>query len=73
MLKLDHQKMTMTQAMWRSANRLEPQGIKWAVERCVSDVKEHMEMRDKLVDLDWLKPPVLWHPGKGRKTAKYEP
>lgn len=61
MLELEAPKYTMTQAMWRSANRLEPNGIKLAVERCVADVKQHMEMRAKLVDLDWLKPPVYWH------------
>lgn len=71
MLKLDNQKMQMTQAMWRSANRLEPKGIKLAVERCVSDVMEHMEMREKLIELDWLKPPVLYR--GGGKVPGYSP
>lgn len=61
MLGLKHPKYVMTQAMWRSANRLEPKGIEQAVDRCVADVKQHMEMRRVLAELGWLKPPVYWH------------
>lgn len=71
MLKLENPKYQMDQAKWRSANRLEPEGIKFAVDRCIADVMEHMELRAKLVELDWLKPPTLY--GGGGLVKGYEP
>jgi hypothetical protein len=71
MLGLTNQKFQMDQVKWRSANRLEPDGIKIAIERCVSDVVEHMEMRAKLVKLGWLKPPTRWD--GGAKASGYAP
>lgn len=71
MLGLTNQKFQMDQVKWRSANRLEPDGIKIAIERCVSDVVEHMEMRAKLVKLGWLKPPTRWD--GGAKASGYVP
>lgn len=71
MLGLDNQKFQMDQAKWRSANRLEPDGIAVAAHRCISDVIEHMEMRRRLVELGWLKPPTRWD--GGAKASGYTP
>src|SRR4051812_19257994 len=39
MLHLDHPKVQMNQAKWRSANRLEPEGLAFVRERCIGDVQ----------------------------------
>ena len=55
-------KVKMDQTKWRAANRLSGDGIALTVERCVGDVKQHMEMRGKLLELGWLRPPRMWRP-----------
>lgn len=56
------EKVSMTQRAWRSANRLEPQGIAEAKHRCVGDVHQHIAMRAALLDRGLLNPPKVWKP-----------
>jgi hypothetical protein len=69
MLGLDHPKVQMNQAKWRAANRLTPEGFKVVRERCEGDVRQHIEMRARLLELGYLGPPVLWKSG----SAPVEP
>lgn len=67
MLGLERPKVHMTQADWREANRLTPEGLARTRERVVGDVRQNMELRAKLLELGYLKPPVLW-----KSTSKVE-
>ncbi len=62
-LALMHPKVQMNQARWRSANRLAPEGRAAVRERCTGDVKQHIEMRRRLLELGYLAPPVKWRGG----------
>ena len=62
MLGIEAPKITMTQADWRSANRLEMRGIELAHERCVGDVIQHKQMYAEMVRRGLLGPPKLWKP-----------
>jgi hypothetical protein len=55
-------KQGMSQADWREANRLTPEGIDKTRRRVVGDVKQHIALRRELLKRDWLKPPTVWHP-----------
>lgn len=72
MLRLEHQKVQMNQARWRSANRLEPEGREAARERVIGDVRQHIELRRELQSLGYLSPPKLWKSGSA-KPENYEP
>lgn len=56
------QKVQMTQADWRAANRFQPEGIAAARKRVTSDVRGNMQMRAELIDRGLLKAPRLWRP-----------
>jgi hypothetical protein len=73
MLKLDHPKVSMNQTRWRSANRLTPEGFAFVRERCVGDVRQHIEMRQRLLDLGYLSAPVKWRSGSMAPTEAYTP
>ena len=74
MLGLHHPKMKMDQTKWRSANRLTPEGTMLTRERVVSDVLQHIEMRQRLLDLGYLCPPSLWSSGNPHQPeAGYTP
>ena len=64
MLGVEFPKVHMTQAMWRDANRLTPEGIKATRERVVGDVRQHQIMRIKLTERGALKPPKMWNGGR---------
>lgn len=55
-------KIQMTQADWRSANRLTKSGLERTRRRVVGDVKQHKEMRAELLRRGLLKAPKLWTP-----------
>lgn len=55
-------KVQMTQADWREANRLTPDGLRHTKRRVTGDVRQHIEMRAKLLELGWLGPPKVWRP-----------
>jgi hypothetical protein len=67
MLGIGAPKITMTQADWREANRLTPRGLALTRRRVEGDVKQHMELRAKLIELGWLGPPKVWTPRPGGK------
>lgn len=62
MLGLDSPKVGMSTTAWREANRLTRTGIAWAKERVIADVIQHKELRERLIELDLLKPPRVWRP-----------
>lgn len=55
-------KVHMSNAMWREANRLTKAGLALTRKRVVGDVRLHMKLREKLVELDMLRPPQEWRP-----------
>lgn len=73
MLHLDHPKIKMDQARWRAANRLEPEGRALARERCIGDVKQHIEMRQRLLELGYLGPAKKWTSNSSEPLAAYTP
>lgn len=72
MLGLTAPKVLMTQADWREANRLTPKGLSLTKKRVLGDVRQHIEMRSKLIDLGLLRPPRVWT-SEGGSTEKYTP
>jgi hypothetical protein len=63
MLGLEHPKVNMDQRSWRDANRLTPEGREKTRARVVGDVRQHIEMRGRLLELGYLGAPVLWKGG----------
>ena len=72
MLNLENPKVKMDQRKWRDANRLTPEGLKAVRERVVGDVIQHIEMRQRLLNLGYLGGPVLWKAG-GDQPPVYTP
>jgi hypothetical protein len=60
MLRLEHQKVLMNQMKWRTANRLTPAGRAEVKKRVVGDVREHIELRQRLLELGYLNGPRRW-------------
>ena len=63
MLKLEQPKVQMNQAKWRAANRLEPDGLALVRERVIGDVRQHIELRQRLLDAGYLSGGVKWRSG----------
>jgi hypothetical protein len=63
MLGLENPKVKMDQSKWRAANRLTAEGLAAVRERVIGDVRQHIEMRRRLMELGYLGPPVLWKGG----------
>jgi hypothetical protein len=63
LLGVEAEKYHMTQAKWRSANRLTPEGLAETRTRVEGDVIQHKRMRAELVRGGYLRRPVLWHGG----------
>jgi hypothetical protein len=72
MLRLDRPKVSMNQHKWRDANRLTAEGIALSKERVVGDVKQHIEMRKRLLELGYLAGPKVWSAG-GLPAEAYTP
>ena len=62
MLGVKAPKQGMSQVAWRQANRLLPEGLVKTRTRCVSDVVQHMALRARLLELQWLRNPRVWRP-----------
>ena len=62
MLDLAEQKHHMTQAAWRQANRLTPDGLAQTRKRVIDDVRQHKQLRRALLEAGWLKPAQVWSP-----------
>lgn len=60
MLGLRSPKVGMDQAKWRKANRLLPGSFELTRKRVVGDVKQNIELRQRLLELGYLKPPTVW-------------
>lgn len=63
LLEVDAAKHHMTQAKWRSANRLEPSGLEETRTRVVGDVIQHKRLRAAMIKGGYLRCPVLWRGG----------
>ena len=72
-LGLEHPKVHMNQQRWRDANRLTPEGFKYVRERAAGDVLQHIEMRQRLLDLGYLAPPVKWQSKGDQSLPQYQP
>jgi hypothetical protein len=55
-------KFGMSTPKWRSANRLEPEGIALTRKRVAGDVRQNIKLREELLKRRWLKPPRVWRP-----------
>lgn len=73
MLHLNHPKVKMDQAKWRDANRLTPEGRELARERVCGDVRQHIEMRQRLLELGYLGPAKMWESNSAEPLATYTP
>lgn len=62
MLGVSNPKYHMTQAKWREANRLTPEGLKLTEARVAGDVRQHMELRERMRKAGLLKAPRVWRP-----------
>jgi hypothetical protein len=72
MFKLSQPKVQMNQVKWRSANRLTPEGRELARERVVGDVRQHIALRQKLIEHGYLRAPQIWRSSTAR-VERYEP
>ena len=55
-------KIHMSQADWREANRLTPEGLAATERRVVGDVRQHMQLRRAMQAAGLLKSPKVWRP-----------
>jgi DNA polymerase elongation subunit (family B) len=60
MFELDHPKISMNTSLWAAGNMLLPHGIEAAKKRAIGDVEQHLELRQKMLDLGLLAPPRNW-------------
>lgn len=58
LLKLENEKLALDWQAWQDA--YDETGWPIVRERAESDVLMHKEIRDELLDLDYLKPPIAW-------------
>lgn len=72
MLRLDHAKVQMNQSKWRAANRLTPEGLAEVRQRVTGDVRQHIELRQTLLDRQLLRAPCVWRSGS-TQLAVYAP
>lgn len=54
-------KAHMCNTAWREANRLTDAGLKLTAKRVIQDVLQHMQLRERLMAQDMLRPPKVWH------------
>lgn len=62
MYGLSYRKEHMSQPMWREANRLTPGGLKETRRRVTGDVKQHKQLRLRMLEAGVLGPPRVWSP-----------
>lgn len=55
-------KVQMNTPKWRTANRLTPEGIELTRKRVRGDIRQHKQLRKRLLELDMLRAPTLWKP-----------
>ena len=62
MLGVSAPKVGMSTKGWRGANRFEDEAVQRALKRCIGDVKQHVQLRARLLELGWLRAPRRWTP-----------
>lgn len=62
MLGIKAPKVGMSTVAWREANRLTPEGVEKTRKRVTGDVRQHIALRKRLIELGWLRPPRVWSP-----------
>ena len=62
MFGITHPKEHMSQPKWREANRLTAAGIKETRRRVIGDVRQHRQLRERLLEIGALKSPRVWSP-----------
>ena len=62
LLNVEAPKVGMNQIKWRTANRLQRQGLELTRLRCVGDVIQHKQLRLALLERDLLNAPKTWRP-----------
>jgi hypothetical protein len=72
MFRLEHAKVQMNQSKWRAANRLTAEGLAEVRERVTGDVRQHIELRQELLDRGYLTTPSMWRSGAA-KVETYTP
>ena len=72
MLGLEHPKVSMDQAKWRAANRLEADGIALTKKRVIGDVNQHIEMLAELRSRGMLGSGKVWS-ARANGGTKYQP
>jgi hypothetical protein len=72
MFRLDAPKVQMNQSKWRAANRLTPEGLAEVRQRVTGDVRQHIELRQTLLDRQLLRPPSMWRSGSAQ-AVEYVP
>lgn len=73
MLGCTHPKLEMTDEDWREANRLTPAGIERTKARVIADVKQNIEMREKMLQRNMLRPPKMWRSAGSAIQEVYTP
>jgi hypothetical protein len=62
MFGLSYRKEHMNQPQWREANRLTVKGLKETRRRVAGDVRQHKQLRKRLIEAGVLGPPKTWRP-----------
>lgn len=73
MFELDHPKIPMNTSKWFEANLLVPEGIALTKKRVVGDVEQHVELRDKMLELSVLAEPSFWNGAPNGAKLNYHP
>jgi hypothetical protein len=60
LLRTEERKKAMDWQQWEDA--YEERGWPEVIDRCESDVRMHIQMRQGMIDRGWLKRPVFWTP-----------
>lgn len=71
MFELSHPKVGMNTALWAKGNMLLPDGIEATKKRVVGDVRQHVELRAKMLERGVLGPAKVWS-GSAREMG-YQP
>lgn len=65
-------KVHMNNPKWREANRLSVEGIELTRKRVVGDVRQHIKLRERLMEIGALRAPRMWS-GKATASVRYSP
>jgi DNA polymerase elongation subunit (family B) len=71
MFELKHPKIPMNTTTWEIANALMPEGIAETRKRVIGDVRQHVELRQTMLDLGYLGAPRAWSGSGGTAPKSY--